>query len=221
MSFTLNKVTSKGANMGTYEPLQEGKYDAVLHAIIGLEMQKHIYLGVDQGVVNKVLMLFELPAETRKTKDGDQLPALMSYELTLSTHEKSTFLKVVSALLHKPLDSRDVETLLESEEGVSSLLGKTCTVTVREYKNKLGQIKNAVKSVTELDKRLTQPVAVRDPFVFTVANPDLDIFRNRLIGWTRDKIMSAINADEFPKAIHEAYRDIKELEAETKTNKLV
>lgn len=218
--FTLAKV-SKGGGGGNYEPLAAGKYDAVLHAIIALEMQKHVYQGVETGIVPKVLLLFEIPSELRPGRDGAELPAMLSYEMTLSSHEKSTFTKVVSALHHKALSEDSVYDIINSQEAIEGLLGKACTVDVKEYKNKLGQTKNAVKGIGELDKRLPQPTAVRDSFVFTAANPDLDIFKERLIGWTRDKLMSAVNADEFPAELHQAYRDLKEVEALNSGNKLV
>ena len=218
MSFTINKVEVKGASL--YEPLEAGKYDATIHAIISLEQQRWEYLGKEK-VGAKVLVLLEVPDVLRKNALGEELPALLNYEITFTPSEKGNFMKLVTAVNRKALDEDQLQDFMNSEDGIKSLLGKPVVVDVTAKPNKKGGVSNYVDSVVELDKRLPQPSAVRTPFLFTAANPDLDIFKNTLISWTRDKIMGAVNSDEFPKELHKAYRDIKDQEAANSTNRLV
>ncbi len=221
MALTLNKVVNKSG--GSYEPFPAGRYDGVLHAIISLEMQQHSFQGQDMGARPKVLLLFELPEVSRPAADGKQMPAMLSYEMTLSSSEKGTFMKVVNAIKHTRMTEDSLADLINEADGKSlkGMLGKSCVVEVKQFKNKHGDMKNAVAGIHELDPRLPQPKGVRDTFIFTVADPDLTVFKNVLIPWTRDKIMSAINADEFPAEVHEAYRDIKEQEAQNSGNRVV
>ena len=221
--FTLSPIEkSKGGN---YEPLEAGKYDAVLHAIISLERQKYEYKGQPK-VSPKILMLFELPDVLRPAADGKQLAALQNYELTLSTSEKGNFITVVNALEHKSFTEDELYNFINSEESMTGLLGKKCIVEVITKKNQKGELRNYMGGVLELDPRAergreTPLKPTREPFIFTAAKPNIDIFKNKLIGWTRDKIMSAVNSDEFPAELHKAYRDVKEQEAANSTNKLV
>lgn len=222
MSFMLKTIEkSKG---GIYEPLPEGKHDAVLHAIVSLERQKYEFKGQSK-VSPKVLMIFEIPSILRPAGDKKELPALQNYELTVSTSEKGNFIKVVEALEHKSFDEDSLYDFINDEKSMTGLLGKTCIVDIVTKKNQNGDLRNYMNGVLELDERLAKTMPdlkpTREPFIFTTAKPDIDIFKNKLISWTRDKIMSAVNSDEFPAELHKAYRDVKEQEAANSKNKLV
>ena len=213
MTMTLNKITAAAATKGApYEVLKPGKYDAVLSAVITLEHQLKVFKG-EESVYNQYRLLFELPNEMI-TIGEEELPSILSLDVSVQNiNEKSKVFKIVNNLLHQSLSKDEIAELVGNEEGIKTLLGKPAVLTISKYKSRYGTEHNAIKDVSELDPRLPQPEAVRKPFIFSVANPDLNIFKNKVSRYTRDKIMSAVNADEFPKELHKAYCQLKEQEA--------
>ena len=216
MSFMVTDIEKKSG----YDPLESGRYDATLHCIIALERQKTVWEG-KETVKTRVLMIFEIPSIERSLSDGTKAPALQSYEITWSASMKGNCLGVINAITHDSHTEESLYDFITNEDSIKSLLGKPCVVDVTKKLNKKGNMANYVNGILELDVRLPQPVPHREPFIFTAKSPDLEIFKQKLLPWTRDKLMSAVNSDEFPKELHKAYRDIKEQEAASSGNQLV
>lgn len=203
------------------EPLENGTYDAVLSAVIDLEHQVNDYVKDDPKIEHHVKLLFEVPEYT-ETIEGVELPVILSREVNLSSGEKSKFFEFINAIMKSKVSQDEVLDIINNDGAIKDLLGKALVIQVEQYDTKQTDDKgnvvkrNKIKGFSTLRANKPQPKAVREPFVFEVANPDIEIFTNKLSRWTRDKLMTANNNDEFPPELHKAYRSIKEQEANAK-----
>lgn len=219
MALALNKVTAvKEGSFERKEALENGTYEAVLSAIIDLEIQVNDYDKSNIKLEHQVKVLFEIPEYCIEI-DGVSLPLLLSKTIALSAHEKSNFYKLVSALKKTTTLSKDaVLELINTDGAIKELLGKAVVLQVEQYitqhkdQNDQPISRNKIVGYSSLRAAKTQPQPTREPFVFEVAQPDLEIFKDKLSRWTRDTLMTAENNDEFPAELHKAYRDIKEAE---------
>lgn len=198
---------------GSYEPLAEGKYDAVLHAIIGLGRQKgSIYKGKQKPPVIKIKFVFELPSSMRELEDGTEIPNVIGKNVNVSDSvAKGGFAAMLKALGGHPTEENI--TSFMRQEALEKLLGRKVVLDVQHFDTEDGS-RPFVASLTPLDPRIPdQPEAHREPLYFNPRKPDLKAFKEVITSYTRDIMMSAYDSDQFPKELHEAYATIKEQEA--------
>lgn len=226
MALSINKVEAlKSSNNNTsFEALEAGTYDAVLSAVVDLEHQINDFDKDNPKVEHQVKFLFEVPEKTYEV-DGVALPYLLSRTVQLSSGERSNFFKLMCALSKKQLTQDAVLDMINSETAVKNMLGKALVLQVDTYKtkhldgNNQPIHRNKITGFSSLRASLAQPQPVREVFMFEVANPDINIFKEKLSKWTRDTIMTAQNSEEFPAELHKAYRDVREAEENAKANK--
>lgn len=208
MSFGGHKVIVGGAGFSS-EPLPEGTYDAVLSAIIDLQIQMTTFKGVESPKP-QVKLIFEIPSELRTYKeDEDPQPVLIGQTVTLSANSRSKLSEVICALVGKKLEEEEVADILCTDGALEELLGKPCTLDINVYKSKRGTEHNGIQQVSKIHPKVEPPVSVKEPFIFEANKPNLDVFKNKLSRYTRDTIITCVNSDELPKDLHKAYRDIK------------
>ncbi|CAB4120915.1 hypothetical protein UFOVP1_32 [uncultured Caudovirales phage] len=223
---TVNDMGFDTAPKGSFTPIEPGTYDFVIHGIVGLGLRKPFFDVDDNGkkVLPKVAVkiIFELPSNVRD--DGQTEVTAMS--CNMSTHGKSQLFKVFHACLGDAVIASydkngtpimDIERV--SATGLKVLLGSVGALTIVNKKSEKGQIYARVSAVNYLDPRLPRPVATREQFFFSPFQPDLEVFKNNLSYWTQKDVMSSLNADTFPKELHDAWVKIEEDRASADANK--
>lgn len=202
-----------GYTKGSYEPLKVGKYDAVLHAIIGLGRQKGgMYKGKQKPPVIKLKFVFELPGSLRKTEDDEEVTDVIGKNVNISDNvERGGFAAMLKALGENPTSTNITKYMTKA--ALEKLLGKKVVLSIDHFETEDGD-RPYVKEVFELDPRIQpQPEATKKFLYFNPRTPDLEAFKNTITPYTRKIMMEALDADQFPKELHEAYAVIKEQEA--------
>src|SRR5262245_12866134 len=152
----LPQVIASDATTGPSLPA--GNHASRLVGLVGLGMHKSPFAEGDGGaeprLTNRVLLVFEVPAEN----------AVIGHVLTLSLHLRSGLRPVAEALLGRPL--ADKEGLDPGE-----LLGKGCLVDVRPAVSATGRTFSKVAAVTSLPKGLPAPEATRALFNWYPGDP--------------------------------------------------
>lgn len=191
---------------GAFEPIKEGTYDAVVHAVVGLGLNRSFYKDQEKAPAVNVKIIYELPDVER----DDGTTATIAQRLKLSTHEKSRCYQMLSTLLGKKLTGSEALNAVSSE-GLKNLLGKQATVTISHW-IKDDKAIPVVSEVNKLDPRLAAAATKgkRETFFFNPLSPDLNVFKSFLTFGTQEQVMKAENASNFPKDLHEAWVKIQE-----------
>lgn len=192
---------------GERKVLKPGKYDAVLYAIVQTGVHKREYKGEQKTPAGMIKFFFEIPGE--RTADdksvviGKEMPALLS--------EKSNFYKYLKAMgvVNEPT-AAEIGKVFSSEESVNALIGLAVSVEVDNFDTTDGKTLHYLAGVSKLDSRLPQPESELEGYVFTFAKPDLKVFKDKMSGYLRDRIMHSLNVKDLPKDIHEYYITDKE-----------
>jgi len=189
MSLNLNQNTSKPKI--TYPELEPATYPARIVQVIDMGKQyktnykngNQLYRDSDGNeteedtgnpiVQPKAWITFELPTETIEI-EGEDRPRWASKEFVISTHEKSALTKVIKAC-------GNVKALRE-------LLGKPCMIST----DMTSGGKSKIKDVTSLMKGLSVPELSKEPVLFDLDNPDVDVF-NSLPQFLKTKITESVD----------------------------
>ena len=201
----MSNITFEKAGEGkVFKPVEAGKHDAILHAIIELGVHPKTYSGETTSSV-QVKFVFELPSEL----NDDGTTRVVGKQVKASLHEKSKFMEISRALLQSTNDDDIVEQI---SGNIDILIGKPVVLTVKQFTTDSGKLVSYIDKVSELDSRLpSQPEAVRDGFVFSTKNADAaEVFKNKLTDYTRKTIMEAENSKDYPSSIHETYASLLE-----------
>ncbi len=194
---------------GVFEPVEEGTYDATIHAVIQTGLRPPPPGSDNKTPSRQILVLFELPDVVRAMGDKE-LPHIvkLSYLNLTASVEKGNFAKLLRAAGLKP-DEQNIRGFM-LKEGLEQLLGKSLMVTIEHGESKAGKIYEKVKSVAKRvsTKKALEPV--RKPFLFNPRHPDLEIFNNTLIYYTKSDIMEALDADQFPAELHKAWAEAQD-----------
>lgn len=194
---------------GGNKVIPEGSHDAVLIAIVQNGIHAREYQGKELKPANMLRLIFEVPGLKR---DDGQVQVLTK-EIPASMNERANFFKIFKALgVFKEPTGAELAKAFGTRETVEALLGLTATLNVEHFEKNDGSKGHYIASVSKLDPRLPQPKAESETYIFTFAEPDLDIFKNKLTKFARARIMHAQNAKDLPKEFHEAY--IAEQEAQ-------
>lgn len=195
-----------------YKALEQGEYDAVVHGIVSLGLRPDEFTN-ESGVTEKkdpkiyLRVIFEIPDKLRD--DGTTTTTSKSIKLTKDP-VKGNWGKFLTALGER-VDKDNIDHY-KSKEKLNSLLGKSVVVDVAEWKNGEG---SSIAAFRKLDPRLPQPKATRETFFFNPLSPDLKMFRENLTFKTKQEVMSALNANQFPRELHEAWAEVQ-IERENK-----
>lgn len=193
-----------------FQPLKEGDYDAVLHGIVGLGIQKgSIYQGEQKPPVYKFKFIFEVPSEER---GEDKLPATISKSINLSNNVDRGGFALILKSLGVQVNKNTIMSYATKDELVK-LLGKSLQITVEQFTGDNGKAASYVKETTKLHPKVEKPAAVREGFYFNPRFPDLNVFNNTLTHGTKSQVMSALDADQFPTELHEAWVKAQEEQA--------
>ncbi len=192
------------------EPIEEGRFDATIHAIVRLGRQKvykwegKAFSTTDYTVKLQNKIIFEVPDSKRES--DPTTPNVISKDLNVtSSLEKGAYAKFLQAAGEKLNSVNDLLSFF-SKEGSEKLLGKGVSLAIIRKEGKHG-VYARIDEITRLDPRLPQPVSVRDTFYFDPFKPDIDIFKDKLTYYTKETIMKSVDSDLFPKELHEAWRD--------------
>lgn len=198
---------------GEFKPIDEGTYDAVLHAIIQNGTHKREFKGEEKTPANMIKLLFEIPELKREDGTsqivGKEMPSLMS--------ERANFFKFLKAMgiVKEPTDE-ELGRAFGTKEAIESILGTAVSVEIAHFETKEGKTVHYLEGVRKLDPRVPQPKATLEPYIFTFADPDIEVFKNKLNKYGRERIMHSLNVKNLPKAFHEAYITEQEAAKEDK-----
>lgn len=165
-----------------------GQHMARLVQVIDLGLQSQLpWQGEEKPPAYKMLLTFEFPNE-RIDINGDSRPMWESYEMKLSSHEKSTCYK-----WYQQLDPSG-----EHRGDWSKLVGKECAVLiVHDTKTKgkhAGKTFAKIASIMPLMAGTSVPPLENDSTVFTLDSPDLEVF-NAIPEWMQNRIKENLEFD--------------------------
>lgn len=195
-------ITDSTKGSPTLDPIARGNYDALVQAVIWLENQEYTNFSGKKVIGPKVKIVFEIPDLT----DDEGTSRVIAKTVNATTNEKGTLCKIVSATQGVALTSSELKDVInESETGaLHSLLGKAVVLTVDQFNNDAGDTMAYIKEFSTLDKRLPTPKQNREQVFFDPTNPDMAMYE-KLTRYTKKQMMSATNASDFPKELHDAY----------------
>ncbi len=198
-----------------FKPLAEGSYDFIIHGIIGLGLRPHTYQGEERPPVSVIKVIFELPEEIR----DDKQTQVIGYKLNMSVHEKSNHYAFCRKYLGDRV-TKDTMAEFVSAAGLKQLLGAVGVLTVRHWVKDDRVIATIDREgFSKLDARLPKPIATRPAFFFNPFNPDIEVFKNNLTDYARKEVMEALNAENFPAELHQAYAKCLEDKAAAEASK--
>lgn len=152
----------------------------------GLQNQRP-YKGEEKGPAYKMMLMFEFPNE-RIDINGESRPMWESYEMKLSSHEKSTCYK-----WYQQLDPSN-----EFRGDWSKLIGKECAVLIVHNTptsgKHAGKTFAKVAGIMPLMAGMTVPPLENDTVVFTLDSPDIEVFRT-FPDWMQEKIKNNLEFD--------------------------
>lgn len=193
----------------TYPLLEEKDYDAVVHGIVILGRHPVEFQGQKKEPQVFMRVILELPDVVRD--DGTTATTGKKIKITSSV-DKGNFAKFLQTLGLKVTEDNIRQYF--SNEAQKSLLGKAVVASVAQWE-KDGVRAASIREFAKLDPRLPQPKGVRGTFYFNPLSPDLKVFRENLTFRTQQEVMSALNANQFPRELHEAWAEIQ-IERENK-----
>ena len=158
---------SVGGTGGDFPILDENGYPARVYSIvdIGIHNTKH-------GDKHQVIISWELPLEI----GDDGRPYALSKFETLSLHEKANLRKLIEAMKGKiPAEK------LEDQDFIDNLflkvLGTPAMLSVSQYKNKDGYLRNGIEGVGKLMKGVELPPAINEPVLFDMDHFDQSVYK--------------------------------------------
>lgn len=198
-----------GMEIKEYNLLDEGTYDAVIIGVVNTGLHPVKFKGEKKMPASYIRVVLEIPAITND--EGES--ATVQKRIKLTSHvEKGKFAEVLKALGEK-VDKNTIMGYL-THKGLEKLLGKTCTITIDHFETDKGK-RNAVGNISRLDPRLEQPKASRKLFCFNPFKPDIAVFKNDVTAFTQKEVMTALNSDNYPPELHEAWAEIQETDKAT------
>jgi hypothetical protein len=201
MTYT-NDLGAPERGMNTkYTPLDSGDYDAVVHGIVSLGLNPDVYEGVQKTPKVFLRVIVELPDQLRE--DGTTITTSRKIKVSNSV-DLGNWAKFLTALGEK-VTEQNIKSY-SSRDKLEDLLGKSVVAVVDQWESDTG-LTASIKEFRKLDPRLPQPKAVRETFFFNPLSPDLKIFKENLTFRTKQEVMSALNANQFPAELHQAWKE--------------
>lgn len=180
MSLNLNKLPrTNGPSKFKIEPLEAGTYPARVVQIIDLGLQaQQPYQGQEKSPRYEMQLTYELVDAFLKDEEGNDLedkPRWVSEKFGLNPLDND---KATSTKRYNALDPTG-----DAGGDFTALIGAACNVTIALNVGKgknAGKIYENVSAVTAVRARdlARFPELINTPKVFTLDNPDLDVFRS-------------------------------------------
>lgn len=185
MSLNMNSVKAPSKQR---QLITAGQHMARIVQVIDFGLQKQLpYQGQEKGPAYKMLITFEFPNE-RIDINGESRPMWESYEMKLSSHEKSTCYK-----WYQQLDPSN-----EHRGDWSKLIGKECAVLIihdtRTKGKHAGKTFAKIAGVMPLMAGTNVPPLENDTTLFTLDSPDLEVF-NAMPEWMLNRIKENLEFD--------------------------
>lgn len=171
---TLVASNTGGGNSTPIEALEPGNYPSRVAQVIDLGLQaQRPYEGKTKAPANEIMVTYELVTEFLKDEDGkdrEDKPRWVSERFPLYSLGSD---RARSTIRYNALDPK------MTNGGDWSLMADTpCLVAVVNNKSKAnGKVYNNVGGVTQPIKGMPVPAMVNDTKVFTLDEPDMDVFR--------------------------------------------
>ncbi len=222
MGLNANKIPAqkKESKFPPAEALEADSYPGRVVRILDLGVQPQRPFtknGVttEKPPVHQIDVTYELVTEFMKDEDGEP-------DLTKPRWVSESFpfysLEAELAKSTKRYNTIDPKGLAGGD--FTQLVGMPCVVTLNQYKKKDGNITNGISAVTPIMKGLVVDELVNETKVFTLDEPDLDVFRS-LPQWLQDKIKSNLEfkGSVFEEALSNAPADGEKAKEEPKAKK--
>lgn len=187
MSLNANKVPRTGGG-STQDPIEPGPYPGRVAQIIDFGLQpRKPFKGKEKSPAYTIYMTYELVDEFMVDEDGEvdeDKPRWISERLPLFS------LEVENAKSTKRYNSLDPEG--EFDGDFSYLAGLPCSVNVVQNvvdNHGSSKVYNNIASISPARKKdlSTFPELKKEPVVFTLDNPDLEVFES-LPDWMKEVI---------------------------------
>ena len=170
------KATTGGGN-SDFPMLDEGGYLARVYSIVDIGIH-----NTNFGEKHQVVISWELPTEL----GDDGRPYAQSRFYTMSLNEKANLRKDLESMKGKiPNDKLEDPTFVDSI--FTKLLGTPAQLSVSQYTNKDGYLRNGIEGIGKPMKGVSIPEAVNDTVLFDLEHYDQKIYNN-LPDWLKAKI---------------------------------
>ncbi len=211
MGFEINN----NKNFVEFEPIPKGKYYFAVHGIVGLgqrDMSRFLDKnGKSQQPVGQFRVIFEILNHKREDDEN----SVIHTDLNVTAGSRGKLAAFIATVLDRFPTEEEMQTKYTTV-GIKEILGSVGRLTISHYQDKRGQTRAQVETkewgfspVDELAKPQL-PKATRETFFFNPMNKDhVEIFKNNLTYWTQSSVMSALNANQFPRELHEAWAKIQ------------
>lgn len=216
------ELSTWGAPLTAGTTLEAGVHDYIIHAIVGLGLVQSNFKnkdGTDKAPSAMIKVIFELPDEVFKDKDGNDSTRTVSVDITHSPSDNGNWKLLVSNAMQREVSSSEMVDF--QGDGLKQLLGKTGQLTIEHYTKKDGTSGYGVYRKGFVPRRKSAPPmkpATKEPFTFNPYNPDMEAW-SKLTPYTKKSIMSAVNANQFPEVLQEAWKTDQENQATENANK--
>lgn len=183
---------------GIDNKIPEGMYDGLLIGIAHLGTQKQRDFNNEaKPPKDELRFIFEIP---EFYNEEHNIIKTVSKKVTLSTGDRSNLFKLLKGLnIVKEAGKEEIERVFASKESVGKILGTPAQITISHWKNaETKKEGHQIDSVGALHPKVEPPVGRSDCFFFSMAEPDLDVFKNNLTPYLRATIMEALNASSLP-----------------------
>ncbi len=204
--------------------LEEGEYPAVLNGVVWLGMQEQDERSAKKyGVkdpTSQLRLLFEIPTQTNRY---DENVVTTKTVKNVTTSAKGNFIKLASAMLGKKLSSAELAVYLKGANPFKELLGKQLSISIEHFNSDDG-LKAFVSDVKQPHPKDDPVKGARPVVYFDPTASDAAANWTKLSYYTKAQIMSAVDADEYPKELHKQWvkdqeeQATKEAEAAAKSD---
>lgn len=182
------QMPKKESKFKPAEPLEADSYPARVVRVIDLGVQpQRPFKGQEKPPVHMVDLTYETVSEFLLDQEGnpdETKPRWFSEDFPFYSLEIE---RAKSTLRYNAIDPKGV-----AGGDFTQLVTMPCVVTLNQYKNKKGFTKNGVSTVTPVMKGMALPELVNEPKVFTLDDPDVDMFRS-FPDWLQEKIKGNLN----------------------------
>jgi hypothetical protein len=177
-------IIVSGSSQPKREIVPSGTHIAVCYSMIHIGNVEWEYQG-EYKVSNKVRMSFELSNELRDYGGEQKQPMVISKEYTLSLHEKSNLRKDLESWRGSAFNSDDLKNF-----DITSLLGKSCMVSIIHKKSNSGVEYANIGNVSSLTKGVESPKQHNKNFIFNYADNFNEDWLESQPDWIKEQIKS-------------------------------
>ena len=179
-----------------FDPVPEGSHLAVCDMFVDLGLQDGHF-----GAKHKIYLRWQIPAlRLSYEKEGEKVEGPMSIgaTYTLSLSEKSNLRPILQAWRGKAFTADELKKF-----DVTTVLGKSCMVTVTHEPKKDGGVYANVAAVAKLPTGIPAPALEGQPILYDADNKDS---WDDLRPWLQEKIKNQVQPKSEEQSRHEQYQ---------------